>query len=223
MKRWIILILTIIFGTSILSAYMTYKSTSNLKNDTKNISEHITLDDNNTTIEEVAGIENTETKIEEKEEIVRENNSTKEVKKITEVKEIKKKDDSKIETKKVEESNNIKTETVEVKETEKAQTIKNEQKEETKVSNDYVEVKVDIVEKKECQGNNHKMGAGNTELWFETKAQADNYYNSQIEKWGKLWENDEITKEEYLKKCPSGYEVWTCPQCKKWTINFYYR
>lgn len=120
----------------------------------------------------------------------------------------------------------------------KQQKTANNQKEETKQSetqkvetqdktnkspNNYTEIEVKVAEKKECTGNNHKMGAGNTGLWFETKAQADNYYNSQIEKWGKLWENDEITKEEYLKKCPSGYEVWTCPQCKKWTINFYYR
>lgn len=98
-------------------------------------------------------------------------------------------------------------------------------KENNKTSNNnYTEVEVKIAEKKECDGNNHKIGAGNTGLWFETKAQADNYYNSEIEKWGKLWENDDkFTKEEYLKKCPSGYEVWTCPQCKKWTINFYYR
>lgn len=120
----------------------------------------------------------------------------------------------------------------------KQQKTTNNQKEETKQSkaqkvetqdkinkspDNYTEIEVKVAEKKECTGNNHKMGAGNTGLWFETKAQADNYYNSQIEKWGKLWENDEITKEEYLKKCPSGYEVWTCPQCKKWTINFYYR
>lgn len=121
---------------------------------------------------------------------------------------------------------------------EKQQKTTNNQKEETKQSkpqkvetqdktnktpDNYTEIEVKVAEKKECNGNNHKMGAGNTGLWFETKAQADNYYNSQIEKWGKLWENDEITKEEYLKKCPSGYEIWTCPQCKKWTINFYYR
>ncbi|HJJ17668.1 MAG TPA: hypothetical protein OIM61_09120 [Clostridiaceae bacterium] len=121
---------------------------------------------------------------------------------------------------------------------EKQQKTTNNQMEETKQSNpqkvetqdksnktldNYTEIEVKVAEKKECDGNNHKMGAGNTGLWFETKAQADNYYNSQQEKWGKLWENDEITKEEYLKKCPSGYEVWTCPQCKKWTINFYYR
>lgn len=121
---------------------------------------------------------------------------------------------------------------------EKQQKTTNNQMEKTKQSNpqkvetqdksnktldNYTEIEVKVAEKKECYGNNHKMGAGNTGLWFETKAQADNYYNSQQEKWGKLWENDEITKEEYLKKCPSGYEVWTCPQCKKWTINFYYR
>lgn len=92
-----------------------------------------------------------------------------------------------------------------------------------KISDNYTEVEIKVAEKKECDGDNHKIGVGNTGLWFETKAQADNYYNSQLEKWGKLWENDEITKEEYLKKCPSGYEVLTCPQCKKWTMNFYYR
>lgn len=121
---------------------------------------------------------------------------------------------------------------------EKQQKTTNTQKEETKQSkpqkvetqdknnktpDNYAEIEVKVAEKKECDGSNHKIGAGNTGLWFETKAQADNYYDSQLEKWGKLWENDEITKEEYLKKCPSGYETWTCPQCKKWTINFYYR
>ncbi len=124
------------------------------------------------------------------------------------------------------------------KDQEKQQKATNNQKEETKQSkpqkvetqdktdkpqNNYIEVEVKVAEKKECDGNNHKIGAGNTGLWFETKAQADNYYNSQLEKWGKLWENDKITKEKYLKECPSGYEIWTCPQCKKWTINFYYR
>lgn len=97
------------------------------------------------------------------------------------------------------------------------------QNENNKTPDNYTEVAVKVAEKKECDGNNHEMGAGNTGLWFETKSQADNYYNSQLEKWGKLWENDEIEKTEYLKKCPSGYEVWTCPRCKKWTINFYYR
>lgn len=92
-----------------------------------------------------------------------------------------------------------------------------------KTSDNYTEIEVKVAEKKDCDGNNHKIGTGNTGLWFETKAQADNYYNSKIEELGKLWEDDKITKEKYLKECPSGYEVWTCPGCKKWTINFYYR
>lgn len=92
-----------------------------------------------------------------------------------------------------------------------------------KTPDNYTEIEVKVAEKKECDGNNHKMGAGNTGLWFETKKQADNYFDSKQEEWGKLLEKEEITKEEYLQKCPSGYEAWTCPQCKKWTINFYYR
>lgn len=67
------------------------------------------------------------------------------------------------------------------------------------------------------------MKSGNTGKWFETKAQSDSYYNAEIKRWGSKWENGEIEKAEYLKKCPSGYEVWTCPQCGKWTVNFYYR
>ena len=93
----------------------------------------------------------------------------------------------------------------------------------TQQNSSYTEKEVKVAEKTECVGNNHKMKSGNTGKWFNTKTEADNYYNAEIEKWGKQWENDEITKEEYLKKCPSGYEVWTCPQCQKWTLNFYYR
>ncbi len=90
-------------------------------------------------------------------------------------------------------------------------------------NNNYTEKEVKVAPKTECIGNNHKMGAGNTGKWFETKAQADSYYNTEIDKWGKKWESGEIKKPEYLEKCPFGYEVWTCPQCGKWTINFYYR
>ncbi len=90
-------------------------------------------------------------------------------------------------------------------------------------NNSYTEKEVMVVEKTECVGNNHKIESGNTGKWFNNKVEADDYYNTEIEKWGKLWENDEITKEEYLKNCPFGYEIWTCPQCQKWTLNFYYR
>lgn len=92
-----------------------------------------------------------------------------------------------------------------------------------KPNDSYTEEEVQIAPKTECIGNNHKMESGNTGKWFETKEQADNYFNAEIEKWAKQWENGEKAKEEYLKGCPFGYEVWTCPQCQKWTINFYYR
>ena len=90
-------------------------------------------------------------------------------------------------------------------------------------NNSYTEKEVMVVEKTECVGNNHKIESGNTGKWFNNKIEADDYYNTEIEKWGKLWENDEITKEDYLKNCLFGYEVWTCPQCQIWTLNFYYR
>ena len=38
------------------------------------------------------------------------------------------------------------------------------------------------------------MESGNTGKWFETKEQADNYFNAEIEKWAKQWENGEKTK-----------------------------
>ena len=86
----------------------------------------------------------------------------------------------------------------------------------------YKEQEVQIAPKTECKGNNHKIGAGNTGKWFETQEQAAAYFKTEIARWGKQWENFEITDEEYHKNCPYGYEVWTCPQCQKWTVNFYY-
>lgn len=87
----------------------------------------------------------------------------------------------------------------------------------------YKEQEVQVAPKTECKGNNHKIGAGNTGKWFETQEQAAAYFKTEIAKWGKKWENFEIEDDEYHKNCPYGYEVWTCPQCQKWTVNFYYR
>lgn len=71
--------------------------------------------------------------------------------------------------------------------------------------------------------NNHGMAVGNSEKWFDTKNDAIEYYNSKIRYWGDLWESYQIDNETYYKNCPSGYEVWSCMYCSKWTINFYYR
>lgn len=76
-------------------------------------------------------------------------------------------------------------------------------KEETKQEQNYVEQEVDVAEKEECKNNKHWIATGNCQKWFKTKNEADSYYNSIIANWGKKWENDEISYEEYLKKCSS--------------------
>lgn len=70
--------------------------------------------------------------------------------------------------------------------------------------------------------NNHGMGVGNSNKWFNSKQETINYYQSIIKKWGDKWEKFEIDDETYQKNCPYGYEIWSCQFCGKWTINFYY-
>lgn len=71
--------------------------------------------------------------------------------------------------------------------------------------------------------NNHGMDIGNSGKWFNSKSEAVSYYNSQVSYWGNQWESDTIDDATYYKNCPTGYEVWSCMYCGKWTINFYYR
>lgn len=97
-------------------------------------------------------------------------------------------------------------------------------KEEPKV----VETKSEPIKKSEpvtpkCDGSNHGVGVGNSNKWFNSKQEAINYYDGIQKTWGDKWENFEIDSATYDKNCPYGYEVWTCPFCGKWTINFYYR
>lgn len=71
--------------------------------------------------------------------------------------------------------------------------------------------------------NNHSMDVGNSGKWFSSKSEAIAYYNSQVSYYSNLWETEQIDDATYYRKCPSGYEVWDCIYCSKWTINFYYR
>lgn len=71
--------------------------------------------------------------------------------------------------------------------------------------------------------NNHSMNIGNSGKWFTSKNEAIAFYNEKISYWGEQWENNKIDNDTYYKNCPSGYEVWDCAYCGKWTINFYYR
>lgn len=73
-----------------------------------------------------------------------------------------------------------------------------------------------------CTDNNHAVGAGNSNQWFDTEEQAIALYNSEIKLWGDKWTNYEIDDDTYYQNCPDGYEDWTCPLCGKWTINLYY-
>ena len=55
-----------------------------------------------------------------------------------------------------------------------------------------------------------------------TKEQAIAEYDKEINLWGDKWVNDEIDDDTYYKNCPDGYEIWSCPYCSKWTLNYYY-
>ena len=146
---------------------------------------------------------------------------------IIEQEKIVKKKDSKEITKttdsnaKIEQNINKTDEKKEVEETKKTEPKNTETKKETPIKSNYTEVNVNVAENKKCDGNNHGMSAGNTGLWFETKDEAIATYKSEIKKWGDKWTNDEISDDEYYKNCPYGYEVWSCPYCNKWTLNYY--
>ena len=117
----------------------------------------------------------------------------------------------------------------------KTQKVQEVQKEETKVENiqskeetKVVEIKPEPIKEPEpvtpkCIGSNHGVGVGNSNKWFNTQQEAINYFDGIQKTWGDKWERFEIDSETYDKNCPYGYEVWSCPFCGKWTINFYYR
>ena len=90
-------------------------------------------------------------------------------------------------------------------------------------SNKKEESKTEQKEDKCTNNSNHFIGVGNSDKWFNTKNDAIEFYNQKIKYWGEKWENFEIDNDTYYKNCPSGYEVWDCAYCGKWTINFYYR
>lgn len=88
----------------------------------------------------------------------------------------------------------------------------------------YTEIEVSVAEKKECIGNNHGIGVGNSGQWFNTKDEAVATYRAEIKEWEDKWTDKEnpISDDEYYNNCPCGYEVWTCMYCGKWTLNYYY-
>lgn len=67
--------------------------------------------------------------------------------------------------------------------------------------------------------NNHSIKCGNMGRWFNSRSELVAYYNSEVSKWNKKIDNEEITYDEYYKNVPSGYECWSCSYCSKWTGN----
>lgn len=73
---------------------------------------------------------------------------------------------------------------------------------------------------KHCTNNsNHSIKCGNMGRWFNSRSELVAYYNSEVSKWNKKIDNEEITYDEYYKNVPSGYECWSCSYCGKWTGN----
>ena len=57
--------------------------------------------------------------------------------------------------------------------------------------------------------------------WFKSRKALKKHVNKVMKYWADKEEHGEITREEYYKKCPYGYEAWSCP-CGKWSGNFKY-
>lgn len=73
-----------------------------------------------------------------------------------------------------------------------------------------------------CANGNHSMPTGNCGKWFNSRNEAISYNDAVCDKWNNKIDNNEISYNEYIKNCPSGYECWSCSRCGKWTINFKY-
>lgn len=57
--------------------------------------------------------------------------------------------------------------------------------------------------------------------WFNTQSELEAACMAELDKWGKLWETNQISDDEYFSKCPSGYEGRQC-SCGKWTGDYKY-
>lgn len=93
-------------------------------------------------------------------------------------------------------------------------------KNENKESSNNNEV-TNKTEQKEEKDNTTKCNHSN-EGYYITEDEAKAYYKELSKEFGEKVKDGEITYEEYLKKCPYGYETMSCQYCGKWTISLYY-
>ena len=73
-----------------------------------------------------------------------------------------------------------------------------------------------------CASGNHSMSVGNIGRWFNSRSEVDAYFSSTCTQMWNKYQSGAITRDEYIKNCPSGYKAWSCSNCGKWTGNFTY-
>lgn len=118
------------------------------------------------------------------------------------------------------------------KKTKKTQITQPKQDSQVKEQKDTKVNNSNTTEKKEETNTNTNKNTNNTNNapkcthsnsnWYNSKAEAEAIYNAEVKKWGDKWTNYEIDNDTYYKNCPSGYEVFSCPYCNKWTINLFH-
>ena len=112
----------------------------------------------------------------------------------------------------------------------KTNTVKEQEKQQVK-SQDIQEKKQENVkieqtqenQKKQCTNSKHVIETGNSNKWFKTEQEAIKLYDKLQKEWSDKLRSGATTDKEYDQNCPYGYEMWDCPNCGQWTINFYYR
>ena len=120
------------------------------------------------------------------------------------------------------EQKEVKKETHEITNTVKEQEVKSQDTQEKKQENIKTE-QIHQSENKQCSNGKHMIERGNSKRWFKTEQEAINLYNKLQKEWSDKLISGATSDEEYDRNCPYGYETWDCPNCKQWTINFYYR
>lgn len=76
----------------------------------------------------------------------------------------------------------------------------------------------------DCKGkNDHWMPCGNVGKWYSSKEDFKAEYIAESDKWNAKLDNEEIDWDTYIHSVAGGYELWSCPNCGKWTGNYKYR
>lgn len=222
MKKYVFIALFLIFGTSICSNYMNYKST-NPKNEIiedcnpQNIVQNVDIVSQNEVFEEQ------EISLTDESDI--DNNGYEKIIERSQIEEIILEPNSDVKPIQEQPISEVKEEKLNINNNNTPQITKEEniqEKSEITKQEDENKQENQVTEKKQCNGNYHGVSVGNSGKWFDTEKEAIDYYYSIIKTYGDQWENFEIDDETYKKKCPYGYQDWSCPYCGKWTIDFYY-